>query len=154
MGEQHVEAVVALLARPEVQPWWGTFDAARVRAGLIADADSTYLAILEGGHLVGIIGWYEEDDPEYRHAGMDIAVAPEVFGTGVGLAALRAVAGMLIGERGHHRLVIDPSAANARAIAAYQKIGFRPVGVMRRYENLHGEWTDSLLMDLLAGELE
>ena len=31
----------------------------------------------------------------------------------------------LIEERGHHRLTIDPAAANERAIRAYEKAGFR-----------------------------
>jgi aminoglycoside 6'-N-acetyltransferase len=36
----------------------------------------------------------------------------------------------------------------------YEKAGFRPVGVMRRYERdaLGGDWHDGLLMELLAGE--
>jgi aminoglycoside 6'-N-acetyltransferase len=50
--------------------------------------------------------------------------------------------------------VIDPAADNAAAIRAYEKVGFRPVGVMRQYERLPGgEWHDGLLMDLLADEL-
>jgi aminoglycoside 6'-N-acetyltransferase len=33
-------------------------------------------------------------------------------------------------------------------------VGFRPVGVMRRYERgPDGVWHDGLLMDMLAGEL-
>lgn len=33
-------------------------------------------------------------------------------------------------------------------------VGFRPVGVMRRYERgADGDWHDGLLMDLLADEL-
>jgi aminoglycoside 6'-N-acetyltransferase len=85
---------------------------------------------------------------------MDIAVHPSAFGAGVAVEALRQMCRFLIDERGHHRLIIDPNAANDRAIACYRKVGFRPVGVMRRYErNLRGEWTDGLLMDLLADEL-
>lgn len=35
----------------------------------------------------------------------------------------------LFDERGHHRLVIDPAAANTRAIRAYERGGFsRPLG--------------------------
>ena len=57
-------------------------------------------------------------------------------------------------DRGHHRITIDPAAANVRAIAAYAKVGFRPVGVMRRYQRMpDGRWVDALLMDLLADEL-
>jgi L-amino acid N-acyltransferase YncA len=40
------------------------------------------------------------------------------------------------------------------AIRAYEKVGFRRVGVMRSYERgPDGSWHDNLLMDLLAGEL-
>jgi aminoglycoside 6'-N-acetyltransferase len=36
----------------------------------------------------------------------------------------------------------------------HERLGFKPVGVMRRYERAaDGTWHDSLLMDLLADEL-
>lgn len=57
-------------------------------------------------------------------------------------------------ERGHPRITIDPAVANERAIRAYERIGFRQVGVMRSYERgADGTWHDGLPMDLLAGEL-
>ena len=61
---------------------------------------------------------------------------------------------LLIDERGHHRITIDPAATNAAAIRAYEKVGFRRVGVMRSYErDADGrDWHDGLLMELLAGE--
>ncbi len=90
---------------------------------------------------------------DYRHGGLDIFVAPAFHGRGLGREALRLAARWLIEERGHHRIIIDPAAANARAIAAYAAIGFKPVGVMRRYERSpDGAWHDGLLMDLLADE--
>jgi aminoglycoside 6'-N-acetyltransferase len=60
----------------------------------------------------------------------------------------------LIDERGHHRITIDPGTGNTAAIHSYEKVGFRPVGVMRRYERRVGseEWRDGLLMELLADE--
>jgi aminoglycoside 6'-N-acetyltransferase len=64
------------------------------------------------------------------------------------------VASYLFEDRGHHRLTIDPSAANERAIRAYEVVGFRAVGRMRQYERgRDGTWHDGLLMDLLVGEL-
>jgi aminoglycoside 6'-N-acetyltransferase len=51
-------------------------------------------------------------------------------------------------------LVIDPAADNTAAIACYRKVGFRSVGVMRKYElSADGTWHDGLLMELLADEL-
>jgi aminoglycoside 6'-N-acetyltransferase len=152
--EGDVPFATALLQLPEVERWWNTHDAAKVRAEILDDPEAHYSVIEQDGEPVGVIGWYEEDDPDYRHAGMDMAVHPSVFGAGVATEALRQTCRYLIDERGHHRLIIDPNAANERAIAAYRKLGFKPVGVMRRYErDLHGEWTDGLLMDLLADEL-
>ena len=85
---------------------------------------------------------------------LDIFLAPAHHGAGLGPEALRLAARWLIEERGHHRLTIDPAAANERAIGVYASIGFRPVGVMRGYERgADGEWHDGLLMDMLAHEL-
>jgi aminoglycoside 6'-N-acetyltransferase len=67
---------------------------------------------------------------------------------------VRRVVRHLIDDRGHHRITIDPATANTAAIRAYEKAGFRRVGVMRRSErDADGRgWHDSLLMELLAGE--
>jgi aminoglycoside 6'-N-acetyltransferase len=63
------------------------------------------------------------------------------------------LARFLIEDRGHHRLTIDPAAANERAIRAYEKVGFRKVGLLRRYQYYpDGTWQDGLLMELLAEE--
>jgi len=111
-------------------------------------------AIEVGGELAGWLGVIEELTPNYRSAGMDIVLAAPFQGAGLGPEALRLVAAWLIGERGHHRLTIDPAAANERAIGAYASLGFKPVGIMRRYERgPGGVWRDGLLMDLLAQEL-
>ena len=90
----------------------------------------------------------------YRHAGMDIYLDPTMSGKGLGTDAVRTLARHLTGALGHHRLVIDPAADNAAAIRSYAKVGFQPVGVMRRYEQgPDGTFHDGLLMDLLADEL-
>ena len=104
--------------------------------------------------MVGSIQFAEEDDGDYRSAGIDLFLATDAQGHGLGPDAIRTVARYLFEERGHHRLTIDPSAANERAISAYTRVGFRPVGVMRKYERgPDGTWHDGLLMDLLADEL-
>ncbi len=62
----------------------------------------------------------------------------------------------LVRDRAHHRLVIDPAADNETAIRCYTAVGFRPVGIMRRYERDADRvgWHDGLLMDVLAEELD
>jgi aminoglycoside 6'-N-acetyltransferase len=91
---------------------------------------------------------------EYRHAGIDLFVDSGHDGEGLGPDAIPTLARFLIEERGHHRLTIDPAAANERAIRAYEKVGFRNVGLLRRYQHVPDRtWQDGLLMELLAEEL-
>lgn len=102
-----------------------------------------------------MIQYGEEEEPDYRHASIDIFLDPAVHGRGLGRDAVATLARYLVHHRRHHRLVIDPAADNERAIHCYSAVGFQPVGIMRRYErdaDGHG-WHDGLLMDLLADEL-
>jgi RimJ/RimL family protein N-acetyltransferase len=118
------------------------------------DPEAVGFAVLVDGAVRGIVQYSEETTPMYRHAGIDIFLDPAVHGRGVGREAVWLVADHLIGERGHHRLVIDPAADNEAAIRCYASVGFRPVGLMRQYERgPDGSWHDGLLMDLLASEL-
>jgi aminoglycoside 6'-N-acetyltransferase len=141
-----------ILGTPEVARWWGEPDRETEGLYVVEDGFSSY-AVECDGVVVGLIQSSEELDPLYRHAGIDIAVHPEFHGRGFGADALRAL-GRHLFEQGHHRLTIDPAAANEAAIGVYTKVGFRPVGVLRDYERgTDGTWHDGLLMDLLAGEL-
>jgi aminoglycoside 6'-N-acetyltransferase len=136
---------------PEVARWWGLPDEGFPRND---DSDSTRFTIEVDGMVAGLIQFWEELDPKYRHAGIDLFLDPAMHGRGLGTEAVRCVVRHLIDGRGHHRITIDPAAANAAAIRAYEKAGFRRVGVMRRYErDVGGDgWHDGLLMELLAGE--
>jgi aminoglycoside 6'-N-acetyltransferase len=153
--EADLEPLLQILLEPEIAQWWHDYDAERLRADTLDDACTTSLAVeLPNGEIIGIVMFTEELDPYYRSAGLDITLATSCLGQGLGPDALRAVATYLFRERGHHRLTIDPAVINTRAIAAYVKIGFRPVGVLRSYElGPGGQWRDALLMDMLEGEL-
>jgi aminoglycoside 6'-N-acetyltransferase len=148
-------ALAEILAEPAVARWWGGFDLERVNADLLArDADEEGFVIEHDGRIVGYIQSTEENEPEFRHASIDLFVRTDAQGRGLGPDAIRTLAAHLIDGRGHHRLTIDPAADNAHAIAVYTKLGFRPVGRMRRYQRMtDGRWLDGLLMDLLADEL-
>jgi aminoglycoside 6'-N-acetyltransferase len=120
----------------------------------LADEGTETFVIEHDGRVAGAIQWSAEDEPDYRHAGIDIYLDPALHGRGLGADAVRTLARHLIADHRHHRLVIDPAADNAAAIRCYSKVGFQPVGVMRRYERgVDGTWHDGLLMDLLADEL-
>jgi aminoglycoside 6'-N-acetyltransferase len=149
-----VPQIAAIQAQPSVARWWGEPDEAKLRRKAAGTDDSTVFAIELDGEVVGLVQYYEHEGDTYRHAGIDLFLSEEVHGQGLGTDAVRTMALHLVRDRGHHRLVIDPAADNTAAIRAYEKVGFRPVGVMRKSERLPGgEWHDGLLMDLLADEL-
>ena len=151
--EADVPALVAILHEPEIARWWGD----RVEEDLneaLEDEDTTLWVVLDGEDAIGMVQAWEETDPMYRHAGIDISLRTDRHGRGLGADAVRTVARHLFEDRGHHRITIDPAAGNARAIRCYERVGVRPVGVMREYERgPDGTWHDGLLMDMLAGEL-
>jgi aminoglycoside 6'-N-acetyltransferase len=149
------DALAAMLAEPEVAEWWGKWDLARVESDLLVDEPGFSVFVIDvGGEVAGLVQCYEEPDPQYRAASLDISLGARWRGTGVAVDALRTLARELIERRGHHHLTIDPAATNARAIACYAKLGFKPVGILRQNEQgLDGTFHDTLLMDLLADEL-
>jgi len=118
------------------------------------EPSATRFTIEVDGTIAGLIQYWEENDPKFRHAGIDVFVDPQLHGRGIGSEAVAQVVRLLFDERGHHRITIDPAVANAAAIRAYEKIGFKRVGVMREAErNVDGGgWHDALLMELLERE--
>jgi aminoglycoside 6'-N-acetyltransferase len=145
-----VEPLAAILAERAVSRWWGERDAGWVRRELVQGEPGWVIVVDDA--VVGWLQYSEETDPEYRHVGLDIFLTTALHGGGVAREALRLAIHHFI-EQGHHRFTIDPAADNERAIRAYAALGFKPVGVMRRYERgADGKWHDGLLMDLLADE--
>jgi aminoglycoside 6'-N-acetyltransferase len=151
LAAEDVEELLRIHRSPEVLRWW---DEPEPDFPWEEDPDTVRWTIVVDGAVAGLVQFWEETEPKYRHAGVDMFLDPALHGQGLGTEALRQVVRHLLEERGHHRIAIDPAAANAAAIRAYEKVGFRPVGVMRRYERDPGgeDWHDGLLMDLLAGE--
>lgn len=153
--EDDRQALLEVLRDPTVVAVWDTRGPENSVEELLAgDHSWTVWGIEVDGEFAGSIQASEEDDEDYRHAGIDIFLSSRFQGRGIGTDAVRTLAHYLMDVRGHFRLTIDPAADNARAIRTYEKVGFKPVGVMRRYERGNdGTYHDGLLMDLVAGEL-
>lgn len=137
-----------LRSHPEVATWWGMPEDDFPFGD---DDEAVRFAVLEGERLVGLVQYGEEPEPMYRQAWIDLFLDPAVRGRGLGVAAIRRLVEHLFDEQGHHCITIDPAAANAAAIRAYEKAGFRRVGVLELAERgpLDGVWRDSLLMELV-----
>jgi aminoglycoside 6'-N-acetyltransferase len=146
-----LDRVTRIRHEREVARRWGIPEEGELEEFL---QDEKTFVVEADGEIIGAIQYGEENEPMYRHASIDIFLTTSRSGQGLGSEAVRVLARYLIEERGHHRLTIDPATDNAAAIRAYEKVGFRPVGVMRSYERgPDGTWHDGLLMELLADEL-
>lgn len=154
LAAHEAPAVAAAIASDsEASPWWGT-DAGKIAGWLTEDGVTAYRIVVDG-RTAGMIEFSEQTDPDYRYASIDISLLAPSVGRGLGPDALRTLLGHLFETRGHHRVTIDPMVHNTRAIRAYEKAGFRPVGVMRQAErDAAGIWRDNLLMELLAEDFE
>jgi aminoglycoside 6'-N-acetyltransferase len=137
-------ALRAIHAEPAVAAWWGSmaddfpFD----------EPESPRFTIWVDDEIAGLVQYGEEDEPDYRHAWIDIFVATAQHGRGVGTDAVKTIARYLVEQRGHHRITIDPTLDNAAAVRAYEKAGFERVGVLRLAERSpEGAWRDALLME-------
>lgn len=98
-----------------------------------------------------LLHFWEDPDEDSRHADVDLLLATRLHGQGLGTDAMRTIARHLIDTRGHHRITLSTVPANARAIRAYEKAGFRQVGVTRLSERAaDGTWHDELLMELVV----
>ena len=150
-----IPALARIRSTPEVYRYWrGGDDLVAAVEEDFAEPGTTAYVIVVDGPVAGWIQWQAEEEPDYRHASIDVYVDPEHHGRGVGTDAVRTLARHLFAACGHHRIEIDPAADNAAAIRAYTKVGFRPVGITRQSERgPDGSWHDSLLMDLLADDL-
>ena len=144
-GLDDAKRLTSIRHEPEIERRWGILEEGEMEE-FVTDEKTFVLEV--DGDVVGAVQYGEVEDPMYRSASIDLYLTTPRHGQGFGTEAVRALARYLIEERGHHRLTIDPAADNAAAIRAYEKVGFRTVGVMRSYERgPDGTFHDGLLME-------
>lgn len=147
LGDADLEAIRRIRASAEVVRWWGHPD-----DDFPADDGDVRFAIVVDGEVAGMLQYYEEPDPEARHADVDVFLDAAYHGKGYGTDAMRTVVRHLVEDRGHHRVTLSTDPRNVGAVRCYEKTGFHAVGITRasRWDDLSGKWVDELLMDLVV----
>ena len=116
------------LRAPEVGRFWGDGRVVTVEdvlakyTGRRAPEVVSYL-ISEGAHPVGYVQAWQEDG----RYGLDMFIAAEAQGRGIGPRAARALATELA-DLGWRPLTVDPAVDNSRAVSAWLAAGFAPTG--------------------------
>ena len=149
LAEGDAEELRRIHSTAEVSAWWGKPEAEFPHTD---DPEATRYTILVDGEVGGLVQYLEEPEADYRNAEIDIFLDPRHHGRGLGGDALRTMVRHMLEDRGHHRVIIVPAAANHRAIRSYEQAGFSPVGITRLSARhpLSGEWHDELLMELVV----
>jgi RimJ/RimL family protein N-acetyltransferase len=104
------------------------------------------------GTLIGSCGLMEIQW-QARHALLGIAVGdPSYWGRGYGSDAVRVLLRYAFMELNLNRVALEVYAYNARAIAAYRKVGFNEEGRLRQALYRDGSYHDIVAMAVLRRE--
>jgi aminoglycoside 6'-N-acetyltransferase len=150
LAEADAPLLLAIRASPAVARWWHPADSGWPLTDKDADDPDELRWVVEvDAEVKGWIQTYENTDPDYRFAQIDLFLDASVHGIGLGREVVTAALEYCVDVLGHHRVVIDPAADNQVAIRCYTSCGFRPIGVMRAYERDTDRrgWHDGLLME-------
>lgn len=89
----------------------------------------------------------------HRSAEMGVRIGSEAErGKGYGSRATSLVLDYAFDTLNLHRISLTVFAHNARAIAAYRRVGFRHEGLMRQANFIDGRWVDVAVMSVLRDE--
>jgi len=88
-----------------------------------------------------------------RSAGMGIAIGDKsLWGKGYGTDAMRVLMRLGFDKMNLHRLWLHVFDYNRRAIASYEKCGFKREGVLREEHFARGKYHDTIVMGILESE--
>ncbi|MFL4471162.1 GNAT family N-acetyltransferase [Tateyamaria armeniaca] len=156
-----VQPRFALGNTPEIHAMFGA-DPAAVRditpeaadAWVQSHIDDPHSWIIEAnGALIGGIRLYGINYSDQRAQLAIGIIDPKALGKGLGTQAMQLLAAHAFDTMGLHRLGCRVLDFNARAIAAYEKVGFVVEGRERESALIAGEWHDDLILGLLDRDL-
>jgi putative acetyltransferase len=143
MADTEVFPNLMQLPLPSVELW-----RSRLEANAAPERSTElHLAAEVGGRVVGSAGLHPQTQLRRRHAAMlGISVAADAQGRGVGSALMQAICDYADNWAQLLRIELTVFADNQRAIALYERFGFRHEGRHRGYAMRHGAYADVLAM--------
>lgn len=151
----------ALGNTPEIHAMFGA-DPAAVRditpeaaqAWVQSHMDDPHAWIIEAhGRLIGGMRLHTVNYSDKRAQIAIGIVDPAALGKGLGTQAMQLLAAHAFDTMGLHRLGCRVLDFNARAVAAYKKVGFVVEGREREAALIAGTWHDDLMLGLLDRDL-
>lgn len=94
-------------------------------------------------------------DPENRSCGFRIALAPTARDSGFGTEATQLIVDYVFDEIDTppvNRLQLEVFVFNPRALAVYERVGFKREGIMRQALRWDGEFVDAVLMSIIRSD--
>jgi putative acetyltransferase len=142
MGHPEVFANLMQLPMPTEEMW-----RARIEDMTAPNRTELQLVAERGGQLVGSAGLHPAQALRRRHAAMlGISVRVDAQSQGVGTALMQALCDYADNWAQLLRLELTVFTDNARAVALYQRFGFRHEGTHRAYALRHGQYADVFCM--------
>ena len=120
----------------------------------IRATDSNLLLAIEtlAGEFVGSVGRHGID-ARGRKAELAIWIARQHWDKGYGTDAVRTASRFAFREMNLQRIFLHVYDTNPRGIRAYERVGFKEEGRLRRAQFVGGRYVDVIVMGLLAGDL-
>jgi RimJ/RimL family protein N-acetyltransferase len=139
-----LDQVVFPQAATGTREWW---ESTRDQPGQQLFAIET-----RAGELVGACDLREITERS-RRATLGIWVGKPYWGQGYGTDAVRTICRFAFREMNLQRVELHVHETNPRGILAYEKVGFKEEGRLRRSHFIGGAYVDSLVMGLLDDDL-
>ncbi len=133
-----------VFTEPQIREWLQSRAAAHDRAdwAIVRASDGAYV-----GEVV-----LNDLDPHNESMSFRISLAAQgLFGKGYGSEATKAVVDYGLEVVGLHRISLEVVDFNTRAQRVYAKAGFHPEGLLRDAWYWDDEWSDVIVMAIVAG---
>ncbi|KIP52632.1 GNAT family N-acetyltransferase [Leucobacter komagatae] len=162
LTEADVDWLVSVHARPDVGrfipagPWTEDIADGEVakrlsRRGFDTDAGAvSVVATCDGEPVVDLVSWYT--DREHGIADIGWAADPEHAGKGYVTEAAAGLLDFLFGQVQMHRVAAKIDPRNTPSMRVAERLGMQLEGHLRENDWMHGEWCDTLVYGMLAGD--